>query len=81
MGKLDILTILPDEVVARKRFVIGFAVKFGFLETGDCNLEGGNEAVEFILSGEEAIAVKLEDERFSRRFTGSWGRGKLGTAG
>lgn len=94
MGELDIfgneegytttrsvLTILPDEVIARKRFGIGFTGEFGFLETGDWNLKGGNKAVEFILSGKEAIAVELEDERFARRFTGSWGRGRWGRGG
>ncbi len=90
MGKLDIfrneegytttrlvLTILPEEVIARKRFGIGIAGKFGFFETDDWNFEGGNEAVEFIFSGKEAIAVKMEDERFTRRFTGSWVRGEV----
>ncbi len=31
----SVLAILPDEVIARERFGIGFTGEFGFLETGD----------------------------------------------
>lgn len=94
MGELDVFsneegytptrsvwTILSDEVIARKGFRIRFAGKFGFLETGDWNIKGGNKGVEFILGGKEAIAVELEDERFTRRFAGSWGRRRWGRGG
>lgn len=87
VGKLDVFgneegytttrsawTILSDEVIAGKGFRIRFAGKFGFLETGDWNVEGGNKGVEFILGGKETIAIKLENERFARRFAGSWSR-------
>ena len=35
------------------------------METGDWNVEGGYKAVEFILSGKEAIVVKVELEYLS----------------
>ncbi|MCP4061383.1 MAG: hypothetical protein GY738_29755 [Pseudoalteromonas sp.] len=74
----SVLTILSDEVIARKGFRIGFAGKFSFLETGDRNVKGRNKGVEFILGGKETIAVELENERFTRRFAGNRGRRRLG---
>jgi len=74
----SVLTILSDEVIARKGFRIGFAGKFGFLEASDRNVEGGNKGVEFILGGKETIPIELENERFTRRFAGYWGRRRLG---
>lgn len=35
----SVLTILPDEVIARERFRIGFAGKFSFLEAGNWDVK------------------------------------------
>ena len=75
----SVLTILPEKVIAREGFRIGFAGEFGFLEAGDGDVMGRNKVVEFILGGKEAITIELKDKRFTRRFSGGrggWRRGR-----
>ena len=45
----SVLTILPEKVIAREGFGIGFAGEFGFLEAGDRDVMGRNKVVQFIL--------------------------------
>ena len=60
----SVLTILPEKVIAREGFGIGFAGEFGFLEAGDGDVMGRNKVVEFILGGKEvAIQYTLKGGR------------------
>ena len=36
----SVLSILPDEVISRERFRIGFAGEFSFLEAGNWDVKG-----------------------------------------